>query len=38
MTNGDAIEAWLSREQATILDSNTIRAAMRESFQGFRRR
>ena len=31
MTNGDAIEAWLSREQATILNSNTIRAAMRKS-------
>ncbi len=31
MTNGDAIEAWLNRQQSTILNSNTIRAALRES-------
>lgn len=31
MTNGDAIEAWLNREQSPILDSNAIRAALRES-------
>lgn len=31
ISNGDAIEAWLNHNQPTILDSATIRAALRDS-------